>query len=316
VTDAAGAADAVASSAAPEGPRAFSASGGALFRSANSALERLARAGAGAVGEHAGDAGNDEGTRGGEATKDTEGTTNNEADENADASEDTVASEDMVADASAESAGAAQAAGSAEGAAAAPERVDVSAEDTVRAPGDGADGAVTEDAAEPAADGGPRDDHGPQDDPPARAPRQRSAEDAAAAADTTVRDSAVHGPADAAAPAPGAGAPLGRPSGPGHFTVPTAVAVVPAEAPRRPSVQGGFDFFGTQKTAPEHTADSVRNEDLADVVGQEALALHKAEAESGFKPAGPEVRAGQVIDLTAHDETEQIDIEGLRSAAS
>ncbi|MGM0358191.1 hypothetical protein ACNFR6_32835, partial [Streptomyces sp. ECR3] len=101
-----------------------------------------------------------------------------------------------------------------------------------------------------------------------------------------------------------------------YFTVPTAVAVVPTEAPRRPSVQGGFDFFGTQKTAPERTADSVQNEDLADVVGQEALALHKAEAESGFKPAGPEVRAGQVIDLTAHDETEQIDIEGLRTAAS
>ncbi|MEU9577877.1 hypothetical protein AB0D95_11500 [Streptomyces chilikensis] len=38
-----------------------------------------------------------------------------------------------------------------------------------------------------------------------------------------------------------------RPAG-GHFTVPTAVAVVPAaEAPRRPGTEGGFDFFGTQR---------------------------------------------------------------------
>ncbi len=168
-------------------------------------------------------------------------------------------------------------------------------------------------------EGGSPDDRGPQDDPPTRAPRQRSAEDAAAAADAPAQDTTAHGPTDsAAAPAPEHAAPAspGRPAGPGHFTVPTAVAVVPAEAPRRPFVQGGFDFFGTQKTAPERTADSVHNEDLADVVGQEALALHKAEAESGFKPAGPEVRAGQVIDLTEHDETEQIDIEGLRTAAS
>jgi hypothetical protein len=61
----------------------------------------------------------------------------------------------------------------------------------------------------------------------------------------------------------------------------------------------------------------VQNEDLADVVGQEALAMHKAETESGFKAADPEARAvGQVIDLTAHDETEPIDVKGLRTAAS
>ncbi|MFD4256540.1 hypothetical protein ACFWR9_02640 [Streptomyces sp. NPDC058534] len=114
----------------------------------------------------------------------------------------------------------------------------------------------------------------------------------------------------------------------GHFTVPTAVAVVPAAPARRPSVEGGFDFFGTKApgggtdgadgAVPSDAAlETVQNEDLADVVGQEALALHKAEAEATFKPAGEESRGvGQVIDLTAHDETEQIDIQGLRSAVS
>ncbi|MEU4039515.1 hypothetical protein [Streptomyces collinus] len=103
----------------------------------------------------------------------------------------------------------------------------------------------------------------------------------------------------------------------GHFTVPTAVAVVPAAPVRRPTVEGGFDFFGTQKETSSDALDSVQNEDLADVVGQEALALHKAETEARFKPADEESRGvGQVIDLTAHDETEQIDVQGLRTAAS
>ncbi|WP_251094389.1 hypothetical protein [Streptomyces sp. Caat 7-52] len=110
--------------------------------------------------------------------------------------------------------------------------------------------------------------------------------------------------------------PAGQPPA-GHFTVPTAVAVVPAAPARRPVVEGGFDFFGTQKGAPEATLDSVQNEDLADVVGPEALAVHKAESEAGFKAADERSRGvGQVIDLTAHDETEQIDVQRLRSAAS
>lgn len=101
----------------------------------------------------------------------------------------------------------------------------------------------------------------------------------------------------------------------GHFTVPTAVAVVPAAPRRRTAVEGGFDFFGTQKEAD--VLDAVQNEDLADVVGQEALALHKAESEARFKRADEASRGiGQVIDLTAHDETEQIDLQGLRTAAS
>ncbi|WP_105970862.1 cell division protein ZapB [Streptomyces geranii] len=109
-------------------------------------------------------------------------------------------------------------------------------------------------------------------------------------------------------------------SGTGHFTVPTAVAVVPTSAPlRRPGAEGGFDFFGTQKESASAALESVQNEDLADVVGQEALALHKAESEDRFKPADEQSRgigSGQVIDLTAHDETEHIDMQGLRSAVS
>ncbi|MFE0850642.1 hypothetical protein [Streptomyces rochei] len=109
--------------------------------------------------------------------------------------------------------------------------------------------------------------------------------------------------------------------GTGHFTVPPAVAVVPSAPARRPAVEGGFDFFGTKNdqedSSPSQALETVQNEDLADVVGQEALALHKAEEEAAFKQAGAESEGvGQVIDLTAHDETEQIDVQGLRSAVS
>lgn len=107
-----------------------------------------------------------------------------------------------------------------------------------------------------------------------------------------------------------------RPSG--HFAVPTAVAVVPAAQPiRRPTAEGGFDFFGTKGESMPYALEAVQNEDLADVVGQEALALHKAESEAEFKPVDEAARGvGQVIDLTAHDETEHIDLQGLRSAVS
>lgn len=104
-----------------------------------------------------------------------------------------------------------------------------------------------------------------------------------------------------------------------------AAAVAPYAAQRRPAsrVEGGFDFFGT-KTAAQARAviESVQNEDLADVVGAEALAVHKAESAQGvaepeFKAATAEQRAvGQVIDLTAHDETEPIDVVQLRTAIS
>jgi hypothetical protein len=123
----------------------------------------------------------------------------------------------------------------------------------------------------------------------------------------------------ASATAAGAAPAMPRPALPvrpsGHFTIPTAVAVVPATPRRCLAAGGGFDFFGTQKGAA--AIEDVQNEDLADVVGQEVLALHKAESEARFKPADEESRGvGQVIDLTAHDETEQIDVQRLRSAVS
>ncbi|MEU1130917.1 hypothetical protein ABZ383_13820 [Streptomyces sp. NPDC005900] len=95
-----------------------------------------------------------------------------------------------------------------------------------------------------------------------------------------------------------------------------AVAVAPPVPARRTAPQGEFDFFGTKGAAPA-ALESVQNEDLADVVGEEALAVHKAQTEAEFKDAPEDDAArgvGQVIDLTAHDETEQIDVAGLRTA--
>ncbi|MGC0375855.1 hypothetical protein RKD28_003371 [Streptomyces sp. SAI-229] len=159
---------------------------------------------------------------------------------------------------------------------------------------------------------------GPEDDGPE--PTKQSEREQEDEAGTEDRSGAVgeHERTTAGSPAPAAppAQSVRQPSG--HFTVPTAVAVVPPTTPvRRPVSEGGFDFFGTKKDTDGAALDTVQNEDLADVVGQEALALHKAEAEARFKPADDEARGtGQVIDLTAHDETEHIDVEGLRSAAS
>ncbi|MEU1624335.1 hypothetical protein ABZ746_03120 [Streptomyces sp. NPDC020096] len=80
--------------------------------------------------------------------------------------------------------------------------------------------------------------------------------------------------------------------------VPASAAVLPYAQTRnavakRP--QGGFDFFGVHKTAAAR--------DLADVIGDEAYAQHEAGQDDD-----PEV-----IDLTAHDETEQIDVRALRA---
>lgn len=132
----------------------------------------------------------------------------------------------------------------------------------------------------------------------------------------------------------------------------SASSVVPYAARRHPAPQGNFDYFGTQgartarsarspqdaaspqggegaqddagaqdgpapRTVPavrgaqraKSAIESVQNEDLADVVGEEALAAHRTGA--------VDHRAvGKVIDLTAHDETEQIDVARLRGAVS
>ncbi len=129
---------------------------------------------------------------------------------------------------------------------------------------------------------------------------------------------------------PAATAPVARE----HLAIPAATPIAPyAVHPRRPTrcSQGSFDFFGTKK-ADKHdkhdkasklapaVLEAVQNEDLADVVGAEALAAHKAESDAqDFKtaPSGTTQRVGgQVIDLTAHDETEQINVTRLRSAMS
>ncbi|MFD7100568.1 hypothetical protein [Streptomyces xanthophaeus] len=123
-----------------------------------------------------------------------------------------------------------------------------------------------------------------------------------------------------AAPAAPAAVPARRP----------AAAVAPYAAQRRSTsrVEGGFDFFGTKNAAQARAViEAVQNEDLADVVGAEALAVHQAEsAQSAAEPASgkgavkaatAQTRAvGQVIDLTAHDETEPIDVARLRTAIS
>ncbi|MEU7468972.1 hypothetical protein AB0A94_10550 [Streptomyces sp. NPDC044984] len=178
------------------------------------------------------------------------------------------------------------------------------------------DGAPTspEDDGSPEGDGAPE---GPEDGGPesTRRSEQERAQEGEAEGRTEAVDEherTTASPASAASPAQ----PVRQPSG--HFTVPTAVAVVPPTTPaRRPVSEGGFDFFGTKKDTDGAALEAVQNEDLADVVGQEALALHKADAEAGFKPVDEEARGvGQVIDLTAHDETEHIDVEGLRSASA
>ncbi|MFD4793769.1 hypothetical protein [Streptomyces anulatus] len=94
--------------------------------------------------------------------------------------------------------------------------------------------------------------------------------------------------------------------------IPAASAVVPYAAARRhPAPQGNFDFFGTQHAQSTEKAnaaiESVQNEDLADVVGEEALAAHRTGAVDNRA-------VGKVIDLTAHDETEQIEVAELRGA--
>lgn len=109
-----------------------------------------------------------------------------------------------------------------------------------------------------------------------------------------------------ASPLPASAAPVHVPR-----TVPTASAVVPYAAARRHLVpQGSFDFFGTQNGQKTKAAiESVQNEDLADVVGEEALADHRTSA-------AQHRAVGKVIDLTAHDETEQIEVAQLRGAVS
>ncbi|MEU6057160.1 hypothetical protein [Streptomyces sp. NPDC047097] len=186
------------------------------------------------------------------------------------------------------------------------------------------------DAGGPWADGPGTDGHGPEKGGPGKGGVGTGGSGSGAAG------AVGRGKGGVGADGPGKGGPGG-----GMRAVAPAAAIVPAG--RRgpvPRLQGGFDFFGAGPgqsasgtgagtgaeggagggtatdtgtgagAVKDSGAASVgEDEDLADVVGEEALAHHQARR-------GPERRAvGKVIDLTAHDETEQIDVVGLRRNA-
>lgn len=104
-----------------------------------------------------------------------------------------------------------------------------------------------------------------------------------------------------------------------HHLVPAAAAVLPyaqrgASAPSAAHrAIGGFDFFGTQSPkalesagspAPDHETQAEHDEREQ----REAHGEHGQAPEAGQAPADHEV-----IDLTAHDETEQLDMSELRA---
>ncbi|MFJ9475794.1 hypothetical protein ACIRRI_12340 [Streptomyces mirabilis] len=265
---------------APESPQVFSPAGSSLFLRADAALSRITH---GDAANNVSDADAEPGTDPDDDAKpgaeaEAEVDTDSDSDSDSEAEVETGSASDSEADAAAS--------GSDE-----------------REPSEGGPAKGESDKGEPPTDGPPKGN--------------RPLTDAKTAALPVPAARAESVEAEPAAPAAHPVKPTKPARASGHFTVPTAVAVAPAAPVRRPSVEGGFDFFGTQKGASSTAMDAMQNEDLADVVGQEALALHKAEAESGFKPVDEGSRGvGQVIDLTAHDETEHIDLTELRTAAS
>lgn len=267
---------------APESPQVFSPAGSSLFLRADAALSRITHGDAAHnVSDADAEPGTDPDTDPDDDAKpgaESEAEVDTEADSEAEVETGTASDSEADADAAAS--------GSDE-----------------REPSEGESAEGESDKGEPPTDGPPKGN--------------RPLTDAKTAALPVPAARAASVEAEPAAPAAHPVKPTKPARASGHFTVPTAVAVAPAAPVRRPSVEGGFDFFGTQKGASSTAMDAMQNEDLADVVGQEALALHKAEAESGFKPVDEGSRGvGQVIDLTAHDETEHIDLTELRTAAS
>ncbi|UKY51891.1 hypothetical protein [Streptomyces inhibens] len=147
-------------------------------------------------------------------------------------------------------------------------------------------------------------------------------------------------------------------TGPALRPVPAAAAAIAPSRPAASRALGGFDFFGTAAAAEPRQLTAPLEDDLADVVGDEALAEQSVRAqtrtgrhtgdaaaeqadgaaageagEAGEATAGDRTAAderpdalvadgetttgvGAVIDLTAHDETEQLDLGELRSAIS
>ncbi|MEU8684672.1 hypothetical protein [Streptomyces sp. NPDC048611] len=131
-------------------------------------------------------------------------------------------------------------------------------------------------------------------------------------------------------------------AGPALRPVPATASAVTPSRPATSRATGGFDFFGNaadSDSGPRQLTGPME-EDLADVVGDEAVAEHSARTQPSAEsaeadarpsgqdePSGPDERNGQtdgetttgsgeVIDLTAHDETEQFEIGALRTAIS
>ncbi|MEU3990572.1 hypothetical protein OG229_16805 [Streptomyces platensis] len=113
-------------------------------------------------------------------------------------------------------------------------------------------------------------------------------------------------------------------AGPALRPVPATAAAIAPSRPAASRTTGGFDFFGNATDAGPQQLTAPLEEDLADVVGEEALAEQSARTQPA-EPAAAEgaqtdgattTGSGEVIDLTAHDETEQLDLAPLRTAIS
>ncbi|MFH8571771.1 hypothetical protein [Streptomyces sp. NPDC017993] len=219
-----------------------------------------------------------------------------------------------------------------------------------------------------------------------RAPRDGSQGSQAAREEQGSQDGDKHrGNAEAAAAPSEGGARHARraafDAAPALHPVPAAAAAIAPYRPTASRALGGFDFFGTVAAGEPRQLTSPLEDDLADVVGDEALAEHSArvaqarahaaaetaaQERTETRPAAPRREAtasgavangaveqgavaggaaangaaaaggagdseagdgelgdnrrvdgvGAVIDLTAHDETEQFDVAELRSAIS
>lgn len=172
-------------------------------------------------------------------------------------------------------------------------------------------------------------------------------------------------PPAAAAPRTGdAPARTAAASGPALRPVPATAAALAPSRPAASRAQGGFDFFGNATAAGPRELTTPLEDDLADVVGDEALAEQSARARARTaraartdarpQPSAEDAAAdgehtrdgnardgqprdeqrtdggradeqsdgattagtGEVIDLTAHEETEQFAFGALRSAIS
>ncbi|MEU3387545.1 MULTISPECIES: hypothetical protein [Streptomyces] len=191
---------------------------------------------------------------------------------------------------------------------------------------------------------------------PQPATRQPTAPQPTAPQPTTPEGDPAAGKPPAADPQNPAYGPVAGTIGTGRPSVPVAATVVDPARARAPRTIGGFDFFGTAGQSP---TEALEHEDLADVVGEEALAAHRQDAtrpasapqgvaggqagqvRHGREPSSPPSPAaaggaedeadddraaaperpahgrdevGHVIDLTEHDETEQLDVGTLRTA--